>query len=70
MFSFSIPSRQLGHSDVEFTVREGKEDKDLLGTVKVSKGALVLVLNMLKPVTGFRRWLQHQAARMGELLQL
>ena len=35
---FSIPSRQLGRSDIEFMV---KKDGDLLGTLKVSNGSLV-----------------------------
>ncbi len=35
---FSIPSRKLGRSDVEFRV---KQDGQLLGTLKVSRGSLV-----------------------------
>ncbi len=35
---FSVPSRQLGRSDIEFIV---KKDGDLLGTLKVSNGSLV-----------------------------
>jgi hypothetical protein len=35
---FSIPTRDLGRSDVEFNV---KKDGEKLGTLKVSKGSLV-----------------------------
>ena len=35
---FSIPSRKLGRSDVEFKVWTGD---DLLGTLKISRGSLV-----------------------------
>ena len=31
---FSVPSRQLGRSDIEFMV---KKDGDLIGTLKVSE---------------------------------
>jgi hypothetical protein len=36
--SFSVPQRILGRSDVEFIV---KDDGEVLGTLKVSKGSLV-----------------------------
>ncbi len=35
---FTIPTRELGRSDVEFAVTK---DGELLGTLKVSKGSLV-----------------------------
>ncbi len=37
---FSIPQRQLGRADIKFKV---KIDGDVLGTLKVSQGALVWV---------------------------
>jgi hypothetical protein len=36
--TFTVPDRPLGKNDVTFTVRESGE---ILGTLKVSKGALV-----------------------------
>jgi len=36
--TFTVPDRPLGHNDVTFTVRQSG---DILGTLKVSKGALV-----------------------------
>ena len=36
--SFSIPTRKLGKSDVEFTV---KKNSRMLGTLKVSNGSIV-----------------------------
>ncbi len=35
---FSIPERNLGRSDVEFKVKQGET---ILGTLRISKGALV-----------------------------
>jgi hypothetical protein len=38
----TIPERELGKSDIEFKVRKGRRTKkDLIGTLKVSKGAIV-----------------------------
>lgn len=37
---FSVPERELGKSDIEFSIR--KDDRKF-GTLKVSKGALVWV---------------------------
>jgi len=36
--TFTVPDRPLGHNDVAFMVRQSG---DILGTLKVSKGALV-----------------------------
>lgn len=35
---FSLPERELGKSDIEFKV---KKDRKLVGTLRISKGALV-----------------------------
>ena len=36
--SFTIPKRELGRADIEFSVKKGRER---FGTLKVSKGAIV-----------------------------
>jgi hypothetical protein len=39
---FSIPERELGRSDIEFKVRKGRKNtKGVVGTLKISKGAVV-----------------------------
>ena len=39
---FSIPERELGHSDIEFKVTSSNKK---LGTLKVSKGTVVWVVS-------------------------
>ena len=38
---FSIPERELGKADIEFSI---KKDRQMLGRLKVSKGSIVWVL--------------------------
>jgi hypothetical protein len=38
---FHIPERELGNADIEFRVRKGKRKKGLIGTLKISQGAVV-----------------------------
>jgi hypothetical protein len=38
---FHIPEREVGKADIEFRVKKGKRKKDLIGTLKVSRGAVV-----------------------------
>ena len=37
---FSIPERELGKADIEFKI---KSDKKLIGTLRISKGAIVWI---------------------------